>query len=282
MDDVERIVLGGAEIRRDEPSHALLDLFVARGGRALDLGNVYADGESERVVGRWLGRADRGVTLYVKGCHPPRCAPALVADEVELARSRLGVGTLDVFVLHRDDPDVPVDAWAEVLLEQVEHGSIRAFGVSNWTVERFSELEAALGVDRASLTVFSNHFSLGAMVKAPWPGCLAMTKDELGELADGRTLVLAWASLAAGYFARRDTPDWDSPENDARRARAESLAGERDTSATAVALAYVLAQPPHVLPVVGTRSVERLEELLAAASLGLSTDEVSWLETGDG
>lgn len=281
MGDVGRIVLGGAELRDDDVSAGLLDHYVQRGGRALDLGNVYAGGESERAVGRWLGRGHRDVTLYVKGCHPPRCAPELVADEVETARANLGIDTLDVFILHRDDPEVPVEAWAESLVEEVEHGHIRAFGVSNWTVERFRELEAALGDDRADLTVFSNHFSLGTMVTAPWPGCLAMTKGELGELASGRTLVLAWASLAAGYFAGRGTPDWESPQNEARRARAETLAAERGTSATAVALAYVLEQPPHVLPVVGTRSAERLEELIGAASLELSADEVAWLENGD-
>ncbi len=279
---MQRIVLGGAELREDDASTGLLDLFVQRGGRSLDLGNVYADGESERAVGRWLGRGDRDVTLYVKGCHPPRCAPELVADEVDIARANLGIDALDVFILHRDDPKVPVDAWAESLVEEVEHGRIRAFGVSNWTLERFRELEAALGDDRAELKVFSNHFSLGTMVTAPWPGCLAITKGELGELADGRTLVLAWASLAAGYFAGGDTPDWESPENDARRARAEKLAAERGTSATAVALAYVLGQPSHVSPVVGTRSAERLEELIGAASLELSADEVTWLENGEG
>ncbi|HST18778.1 MAG TPA: aldo/keto reductase [Gaiellaceae bacterium] len=279
MNDVERIVLGGAELR-DDSTHSLLDLFVARGGRALDLGNVYADGESEQVVGRWLARGERGVTLYVKGCHPPRCAPELVAEEVEIARTRLGVETLDVFVLHRDDTEVPAAAWAERLLADVERGRIRAFGVSNWSVERFRELQAALGGDGAPLAVFSNHFSLGTMVAAPWPGCLAMTRDEAAALASEGTLVLAWASLAAGYFARRGIPEWESPENEARRRRAEELAAERGTSATAVALAYVLAQPPHVLPVVGTRSAERLEELFGAASLELSAAEVVWLETG--
>jgi aryl-alcohol dehydrogenase-like predicted oxidoreductase len=281
MGDVERIVLGGAELRDDDASAGLLDLFVERGGRALDLGNVYAAGESERAVARWLGRGDRDVTLYVKGCHPPCCSPALVAEEVEIARTNLGIEELDVFVLHRDDAAVPVDAWAERLLVEVERGRIGAFGVSNWTVERFRELESALGDDRERLTVFSNHFSLGTMVSAPWPGCLAMTKDEAGELANDGTLVLAWASLAAGYFAGRDTPDWQSPQNEGRRRCAEALAADRGTSATAVALAYVLEQPPHVLPVVGTRSAERLEELMRASSLELSADEVAWLENGE-
>jgi aryl-alcohol dehydrogenase-like predicted oxidoreductase len=279
--DVARIVFGGTEFRDDESSHALLDLFVERGGRALDLANVYTDGESEQVAGRWLARADRGVTLYVKGCHPPRCAPKLVAEEVEIARTRLGVDSLDVFALHRDDTSVPVAAWAEHLLAEVESGRIDAFGVSNWTVERFCELQDALGDDRTRLTVFSNQFSLGPMITAPWPGCLAMTSDEAADLAADGTLVLAWASLAAGYFAHRDVPGWESPQNEARRRRAEELAADRGTSATAVALAYVLAQPPHVLPVVSTRSAERLEELIGAASLELSAGEVAWLEAGD-
>ena len=57
--------------------------------------------------------------MYAKGCHPPNCLPELVPSEVDEARRLLGVERIDVFVLHRDEPSLPVAAFADALLEQV-------------------------------------------------------------------------------------------------------------------------------------------------------------------
>jgi aryl-alcohol dehydrogenase-like predicted oxidoreductase len=269
---MRRVVLGSFSVHDDGEAPALLDRYHAAGGRELDLANVYGDGEANVAVGRWLrGRDD--MVLYAKGCHPPFCSPSLVSEEVDRARTPLGADRLDVFVLHRDDPSLPVSAWADALVAERERGTIGAFGVSNWTLDRYRELAELVDV-----AVFSNHFSLADMVEAPWPDCLANTRDELSGL-DG-TLFLAWSSLAAGYFAGVESPSWDSPANRGRRDRAADLGRQLDTSATAVALAYVLHQGDHVRPVVGTRSTGRLDELLAAESIQLSPDQLAWLEAG--
>jgi aryl-alcohol dehydrogenase-like predicted oxidoreductase len=282
----ERIVFGSVSLADDAAAPRLLDRFHAGGGRALDVANVYLDGEASRAVGRWLrGRPSAdGMVVYAKGCHPPHCSPSLVAAEVDEAARLLGLEHLNVFVLHRDDPGLPVSAWADALLEQVSAGRIGGFGVSNWTVARTRELHAHLDDIGAAgnLVAFSNHFSLAEMVSAPWPDCLAVSKAELLELAELDLIELAWSSLAIGFFAGLESPPWDSPENRARRDRARELAERRGTSATAVALAYVLAQPDHVLPVVGTRSEAHLDEALSAAELELSAEELDWLETGAG
>jgi aryl-alcohol dehydrogenase-like predicted oxidoreductase len=272
-----RLVFGTADLRDDQLTPALLHRFTDGGGRALDLANVYNDGESNRAVGKWLARHDADVRLYVKGCHSPWCSPGQIRAEVDTARRDLGVATLDVFVLHRDDAGWPVSAFGEALLAEVARGSIGGFGVSNWTFARVSELADALGEDGRQLTLVSNHFSLATMVTPVWPGCLALGQAELQWLADtGRTAV-AWASLAAGYFARRASPSWSSPGNERRRVHAEELAVGHGVSATAVALAYVLHQPDHLLPVVGTRSAAHLDELLNAADLELTPGELARL-----
>jgi aryl-alcohol dehydrogenase-like predicted oxidoreductase len=71
----------------------LLDQFVAAGGRRLDLANVYGQGSASRIVGHWLAgvSSSTAVTLYVKGCHPPFCAPSFVRQEVDSARKSLSV-----------------------------------------------------------------------------------------------------------------------------------------------------------------------------------------------
>jgi aryl-alcohol dehydrogenase-like predicted oxidoreductase len=277
-----RLVFGTLDLPDSGAAARLLDRYVDAGGRALDVANVYQDGAASRTVGRWLanGPAHRPV-LYAKGCHPPKCRPDLVAAEVEEARTRLGVDRLDVFILHRDDLTYPVSAWAEALLAEVDAGRIGAFGVSNWTVERARELGAHLdGIGSAGLRAFSNHFSLARMVSPPWPGCLALSPHDLQVLGDLDVVVLAWSSLATGWFAGRDTPHWDSAQNRLRRERAAQLAERRDTTASVIALAYVLHQPDHVLPVVGTRSEAHLDEALGAAAIDLTADELAWLENG--
>jgi 1-deoxyxylulose-5-phosphate synthase len=118
------------------------------------------------------------------------------------------------------------------------------------------------------------------MVAEPWPGCLAVDKEELLALADTDLLILAWSSLATGFFAGRDPASWDSPENRERRDRATKLAEELGTSAAAVALAYVLHQPDYVLPVVGTRSEAHLDEALSASEIELDAAQLDWLESG--
>jgi aryl-alcohol dehydrogenase-like predicted oxidoreductase len=277
-----RLVFGSADLRDDGITGKLLDQFYDAGGRSLDVANVYAGGESARAVGAWL--ASRGVrddvVLYAKGCHPPYCSPTLVTAEVDKAVGDLGVDQLDIFMLHRDDPDVPVEEFAEALVEQVENGKLAGFGVSNWTMPRFRALAGCLDSARDQLVVFSNHFSLGEMVTPTWPGCLAMTKQDLDELAGSGVQALAWASLASGYFAGREVPSWGNAGNNARRERASELAKEFGVSPAAVALSYVLHQPPHVLAAVGTRSPAHLAEALSARHLRLTQQQLGWLETG--
>ncbi|HWI70919.1 MAG TPA: aldo/keto reductase [Baekduia sp.] len=275
-----RLVFGTVDLPDTDLAPRLLDRYAAAGGTALDVANVYRDGESARAVGRWLGaRPDVRAVLYAKGCHPPLCRPDLVAAEVDAARGLLGVERIDVFILHRDDLSYDVAGWAEALLEQVDRGAIGAFGVSNWTIARLRELRAHLdATDADHLDVLSNHFSLAQMVSPPWDGCLALSTHDLRAAGDLGVRVLAWSSLATGFFAGRDTPHWDSPENRARRDRAAELAERLGTTTPAVALAYVLHQPAYVLPVVGTRSEGHLEEALAARAIRLEPADLAWLE----
>jgi aryl-alcohol dehydrogenase-like predicted oxidoreductase len=278
-----RLVFGTLDLPDTALAPRILDRFYAAGGRALDVANVYRDGESEQAVGKWLQARNLpdGVVVYAKGCHPPHCRPELVAAELDKVLRLMGLDRIDVFILHRDDPSFPVAAFADALLEQVAAEKIGGFGVSNWTIPRLRELQQHLDdVGEDGLVAFSNHFSLAEMVAEPWPGCLALDREELHALADTDLLILAWSSLATGFFAGRDPASWDSPENRARRERAAELADELGTSAPAIALAYVFHQPDYVLPVVGTRSEAHLDEALSAAEIELSAAQLDWLENG--
>ena len=279
-----RIVLGTFAVDDNEAAPALLDSYYAAGGRALDLANVYRDGRAAQAAGTWLRKRSLAgdMVLWAKGCHPPACHPDLVQQEVEHALRLTGLEYLDVFLLHRDNPGVPVQAWVDALDAEVAAGRIGAFGVSNWRLGRTRELAAAAaGRGEHGLVAFSNHFSLAELVAEPWPDCIAVTKAELPELAGLGLRMLAWSSLATGYFAGLEQPSWVSPGNAARRDRARELAAQRGVSPTAIALAYVLHQDDHVLPVIGTVSADHLDEALGAAAIELTPAEAAWLERGD-
>jgi aryl-alcohol dehydrogenase-like predicted oxidoreductase len=287
-DETLRLVLGTANLAEAEKPDAVLDAFYDAGGRAIDLANVYGEGAAERVVGDWLrttGRRD-DVALYAKGCHPPLCEPQRVSSEVETALGNLGTDRLDAFLLHRDDPRIPVEAWAEALLGELRGGTIEAVGVSNWSLDRFSELRAQLtgSDDDGGPAVFSNHFSLARMAEPPWPGCVAIDSASARALVGSGVTLLAWASLAHGYLssdAGGGDPSisrhWDTRENRERRRRAAELARELGVTTAAVAIAYVLAHDG-IRPVVGTRSVEHLADVLSAERLELPPEQLAQLE----
>jgi aryl-alcohol dehydrogenase-like predicted oxidoreductase len=283
-----RLVLGTANLGDDELASRLLDQFYEAGGRAIDLANVYGEGASARTVGAWLrarGRRD-DVELYAKGCHPPYCDPAFVSNEVERALACLDANRLDAFLLHRDDPAIPVQSWAEALMEELHRGTVNQVGVSNWTPERFLALREQFSEAAADrLSYFSNHFSLAEMAEPTWPGCLAIDAETARSLAASGITVLAWASLAGGYLGDRESSDpavqrsWGTDQNQRRRKRAVELAELLGTATATVAVAYVLAHDG-VRPVIGTRSGAHLAEALAAETVNLSHAQVAQLEAG--
>src|SRR4029079_6027059 len=120
-----RLIFGTLDLPDGDGGARLLDPYVEAGRRVLDVANVYQDGAASQTVGRWLARGTSPrPALYAKGCHPPRCAPELVTGEVDRSRMLLDADFLDVFILHRDDLSVPVSAWAQALLAEVQAGRI--------------------------------------------------------------------------------------------------------------------------------------------------------------
>jgi hypothetical protein len=121
------------------------DAYWEAGGRAFDTAHIYGGGRHERVLGEWL--ALRGVaneaTVVVKGAHSPYCLPGAVTPELDRSLDRLGLDRAPLYVLHRDNEDVPVGEFVEALDALVRLGRVGAWGGSNWTPAR---LRAARGL----------------------------------------------------------------------------------------------------------------------------------------
>jgi len=258
--------------------------FVERGGTCFDTARHYGD-ESEAALGAFVerhGLRDR-ITIVGKGAHPPACAPEHLAPDLERSLELLRADRLDVFLLHRDDPRVPVDEWADALAELLAAGRVAAIGASNWTSERidaFDVVAARRGLPGFALV--SNQLSLAEMVEPVWEGCLRA--DLAWHERTGRTL-LAWSAQARGFFSRREPDEelgrcWLSARNLERRRRTEELAAARGVPPVAVALAWVLARPFPTHAAVGPRDEAELEACLAGARLELDPAEADWLERG--
>jgi aryl-alcohol dehydrogenase-like predicted oxidoreductase len=287
---MSRCVLGTSGIR-DESGYPLLDVFLAAGGNCLDTARVYGGGESEKAVGRWIRRtAPEDLVVVGKGAHPPHCDPALVEDQLRQSLDLLGLSTIDVYLLHRDDPAVPVGEFVDALERQRQAGRIRCYGGSNWSQDRLAAANRyAAATGAAGMTALSNHFSLADAVEPLYPGCAGVTRDYRDFLAEHGIALLPWSAQARGFFANVPAESldpnvwrcWDTPGNRARRQRAAQLAAELGLSTINVALAFVLGQNLTTLPIIGPRTEEELRIALRGADIVLDAGQLAWLEQDD-
>lgn len=288
----ERIILGGPFGEEPvENSRRRLDLFRSHGGRVLDTAHSYAAGRSEEVLGGWLRlRACRDEFLIVdKFCHPApdgasRVRPALLRRELDESLRRLQTSHVDVLMLHRDDPAIPVEDLVGAMLREVEAGRALGVGVSNWPsvrLERFIELTRQGGCP----VVASYQFSLAVPRRLIWPGALHAEASILEVLRTTDTPLLAWAAQARGWFGERGGEgDADAPFetllNREARLRCQHLAARHAVAPATVALAWTLGSSLPVWPIVGPRTEGELVISMAAGKLRLTPAELGFL-TGE-
>ena len=287
---VSRLVLGVDNQTEFAPAMAVFDDFVLRGGNAFDTARIYGGGACEAVFGAWLtarGIRDQ-VVVIGKGGHTPHCTPEALTAQLHISLERLKTDHVDVYMLHRDNLEVPVGEFVDVLNEHARAGRIRTFGGSNWSLERVqaaNEYAGAHGLQ--GFSVLSNNFSLARMIDPVWSGCLSVSDvDSRRWLTATQMTLLPWSSQARGFFVRAKTDFledeelvrcWYSPDNFERLSRARELATERDVTPIQIALAYVLHQPFPTIPLIGPRSTAETASSFAGLEVRLSPTEVQWL-----
>ncbi len=287
---VSRLVLGMDNQTDLQASRPVLDDFVGRGGNAFDTAFVYKSGAGETVLGQYL--EERGlrdsVMILGKGAHTPHCTPEAIGTQLEASLNRLRTDFVDVYMMHRDNTDIPVGEFIDALNAQQALGRIRVFGGSNWSLERAQAANSyAASKGLQGFTVVSNQFSLAKMIDPVWAGCIS--SNDAGYrawLADNQIVLMPWSSQARGFFVLGDPNDlsneelvrcWYSPENFKRLERAKTLAKARDVETINIALAYVLHQPFTTFPLIGPRSVAETASSFRALEIELSAAEMAWL-----
>ena len=289
---VSRLILGCDNQMTMPHATAMFDDFFERGGNAFDTAYQYQDGLQERLLGRWMGQ--RGVraqtALIVKGAHTPFCTPEFLSSQLAESLERLQTDHTDIYLMHRDNPAVPVGEFVDVLDGHHRAGRIRAFGGSNWSLARLQEAQAyAEKNGRQKFAVVSNNLSLARMVDPVWAGCISASTPEFKEwLLQNHMPLLAWSSQARGFFTERAGRDrlddaqlvrcWYSDDNFQRRDRAIELARQKGVRPIHIALAYVLAQAFPVFALIGPRVIAETADSCAGLSVTLTPEEVRWLE----
>jgi predicted dehydrogenase/aryl-alcohol dehydrogenase-like predicted oxidoreductase len=287
------VALGFEDFRTFSSGSILLDAFFEAGGNLFDTGYVYGAGYTEKLLGEWL--KNRGVraqsVVIAKGAHSPLCYPDVIGKQLDQSLDRLQTDHVDVYFMHRDNPDVPVGEFVDAMDREVKAGRIRGpFGGSNWTMERMDEAIAyAERTGKQKPGALSNNFSLAEMLEPIWAGCITASSDAWkGWLTARQMPNFAWSSQGRGFFtdrAGRDKRDneelvrvWYSERNFGRRDRAIELAARLGKSPIHIALAYVLAQPFPSIPLIGPRTLDELDDSLRALDITLSQVDLEWLD----
>jgi aryl-alcohol dehydrogenase (NADP+) len=265
--------------------------------RALDLGinfvdtaNVYSRGESERIVGKAIqGRRDE-LVLATKVCNPMGDGPndrglsrRHIESSLRDSLKRLQSDYVDLYQVHRWDFDTPMDEWLATLSNLVDAGQVRYLGASTmwaWKFARATSRQEAKGWH--PFVTMQNHWNL-------------VYREEEREMVplcrDLGVGCLPWSPLARGFLSGPEKRNRGvRAETDAGRAfyqdeasleiagRVDELAKSKGVSPAQVALAWLLAQPEVVAPVVGVTKVEHGEDAVAALDLRLSEKDREWLE----
>ena len=292
---VSRLIMGVDNQGTISHAAAVFDHYFERGGNTFDTGHVYGEIRS-RLLGQWI--ASRGVrdqvVVIAKGAHTPKCNPSDMSEQLIEQLEWLGLDYADIYMLHRDNLDIPVGRFIDVLNEHVRAGRIKTFGGSNWSLERVRKANAyATRKKLQGFSVLSNNLALAEMVNPVWAGCIHVHDAESRAWLRRRKMpLLPWSSQARGFFVpSRAHPDklddaslvdsWYSDDNFKRQARAIELAEKHGVEPINIALAWVLCQPFPTFPLIGPRTISETRSCMRALDVQLKPRELKYLNLED-
>lgn len=285
----------------ERASFAVMDAFVEAGGNFLDTADIYSSwspgnpgGVSEEIIGRWLkerGNRDRLVVATKvrgrmwEGPDGEGLGRAHIMRAAEDSLRRLKVETVDLYQCHWPDEGTPIEGSLRAFEELVASGKVRYIGASNYTATQLREALRVAG-ERAlpRFVALQPHYNL--VHRAEYEGALEAlgARENLG--------VIPYSPLAGGFLTGKYRKGRRLPKSQ-RATRVKGYMNERGfrvldaldqianahgATAGAVALAWLLTKPTITAPIIGANGPEQLADLLPAAELSLSKDELQGLD----
>ena len=294
--DFSKLALGCDNQTSDIHAFAMFDYFYGAGGRVFDTAYIYNHGKGDKYLGNWIN--SRGIQEEIvvlgKGAHTPDCRPECIKPQIIESLERLNLDKIDIYCLHRDNIDIPVSEFIDVLDEIKAEGLINKIGASNWKLERFKQArDFALKENKEPFSILSNNFSLAKMIDPVWPGCVAIDNNFLDYIDQNNIILFPWSSTARGFFIKKKeiaTSDhfsnpsmdeekrvWHSEANLKRREICFNIAAERNVEPIEIALAYVIQSSKMIFPLIGPRTINELNSSIFATSVNLSDAEIEQL-----
>jgi len=281
----------------DQPDvDAIVGRALAAGVNFIDTADVYHFGQSERLVGQSLknlGAARKDVVIATKFLGEMSSSPndrgasrGHIMDSVQGSLERLQVDHIDLYQIHGNDTVTPIDETLRALDDLTRQGLVRYVGVSNWAAWRIAK---ALG--RSELHGYARFETLQAYYSIAGRD---LERELVPMMAEEGVGLMVWSPLAGGLLSGKFGPGSTAP-NDARRASFDFPPVDKDrawaciaamrevgdahgVSVARVALAWLLAKPHVMSVIIGAKTVEQLDDNLAAVNLTLSAEEVAKLD----
>jgi aryl-alcohol dehydrogenase-like predicted oxidoreductase len=266
---------------------------VERGVTFFDTAEVYGPFTNEELVGEALQPFHGKVVIATKfgwkhgpkvGPHPRfgmDSRPEQIKHVAEASLKRLRVEAIDLFYQHRPDPNVPMEDVAGAVKELIQQGKVRHFGLSEASADQIRSAHAVQPV-----TALQSEYSIW------WRNIEAEILPTCDELGIG---VVPYSPLGRGYLTGKvdENTTFDSSDIRSRNPRftqeaikanrvvielLEMIGAQKGATPAQVALAWLLAQKPWIVPIPGSRKLERLDENLGAANVELTADDLSQID----
>jgi aryl-alcohol dehydrogenase-like predicted oxidoreductase len=278
-----------------EESHAMLDAYVAAGGNFIDTANVYNDGQSESIIGDWFtksGQRDQIVlSTKVHGRRSPHVNDAgnhrwHIVREVEQSLKRLKTERIDIYHIHRPDPDTPIDQTLRALDDLVRQGKVLYLASSVFAAWQLAEAHfiakelgtALFDIEQPQLNLIDRRIEAEVL-----PFC---RKYEVA--------TICWAPLARGrltgaytrgsrkipegsWYAKQGKTDFPASQWPLMEA-VDKMADAHGCTSSQLAIAWALQVPGVTCPILGPRTVDQLKDNLGAIDVTLTTEELKQID----
>ena len=266
-----------------------LHTAVERGVTFFDTAEVYGPFTNEELVGEALEPFRGKVVIATKfgwkhgdkGPHPsvgPDSRPEQIKQVAEASLKRLRVEAIDLFYQHRPDPNVPMEDVAGAVKDLIQAGKVKHFGLSEANADQIRRAHAV-----QPITALQSEYSIW------WRNIEAEILPTCEELGIG---VVPYSPLGRGYLTGKvdENTTFDSTDIRARNPRfapeaikanrvvielLEKIGAQKGATPAQIALAWLLAQKPWIVPIPGSRKLERLDENLGAAKIELTSTDLS-------
>ena len=301
---VSEVVMGTQTwgwVAEEKTAHEMADRFAAAGGNCFDTANIYNEGVSESMLGTWLkkkgGRDDYFVTSKVffpagGGVNDSGLSRKHILTQIDGSLKRLQTDYIDLYQTHCFDYTTRMEETLRAFDDLVRSGKVRYAGISNWSP---SQLAGALQIARCC------GWSPIASLQAEYSLIVRSSEWELIPLCEQENLAfLAWSPLAGGWMAAKYRRDRKPPANSrvGRQDRWDDQPEQRESELTwrvvdallelsreigrspaQIALNWILRHSPRIMPILGARTPEQLEENIGSTGWSLGAEALERLDT---